>query len=90
MRQMVVAPAEEREWGRKILLGLRRAVSEMCFLVVRMSHREMVASSDRSEGSGASRFFFEDWACSVSISDLMCLSKAVDAWETCQALLDGN
>lgn len=53
MRQIVVVGEVFRGWGRVILEGLRRFVSVMCFLVVRI--REIVVEVSSSESSSSVR-----------------------------------
>ena len=78
-----------RECGRRILPGLRRFWSRICFLVVRTSQIGSAGvrldSSELSFGS-ARRFLVIEDASLRFASDLMCLRSASEALNVCAVL----
>lgn len=82
-RHIVVVERVLSECGRRILPGLSRFWSTMCFLVVTTSQigsAELeVTSSEPSSAGSARRFFVVEEASLRFAFDLMCLRSAVEA-----------
>ena len=80
--------ARSRNLSTDTLLGFSRFLSMMCRLVVSVSHTGdasplRTSSSASSSLLAASRFLLPDLVCFCLVSDLMCLSSAVDALSVC-------
>lgn len=88
MRQMLVVGEVLSGYGRWILVGLRRLVSAMCFLVVRFSQMggESLVSSSSSSPS-AMRVCFP--AGTEFAEVLICARRALEAFNVCR-LLEGS
>lgn len=82
-RHIVVVGRILSEWGRRILPGLSRFWSTMCFLVVMTSQigsAEIEATSSELSSTGSARRFLAVEEASLRFaSDLMCLRSAMEA-----------